>query len=92
MKNSQHGSRQELGQRIARLRRKQRLSTKFAGKLANLHPGRIWAIEQGYVQVTAEELVSIATILGADPTEFFAGWDLGEAADPKSDWACLGRG
>jgi hypothetical protein len=81
----------ELGQTVRKLRQARRMSTAWLGHLAGIAPGRVWAVENGYVNVRSAELLRLAEALSVRPIHFFEPENM--PGDPEADgaWECLRR-
>ena len=81
-----------LGQTIQRLRKSRRMSTAWLGEMTGMHPGKVWAVENGYVDVRIAELEKIALALEVSPIHFFEPGNLPGDPDAEGAWECLRRG
>jgi len=81
----------DLGQTIRRLRKARGMSSARLGHSAGIHPGRVWAIENGYACVRSAELLKLAEALDVAPIHFFESENI--PGDPEADgaWECLSR-
>ena len=84
-------ARVSIGNTVRRLRWNRELTTRKLGELANIHPGRVWAIENGYAAVGIAELARIAEALDVSPMHFFEPENLPGDPDKDGAWVCLRR-
>jgi len=84
-------STQALGQTTQRLRKARRLSTAQLGSLTGIHPGRVWAIENGYARLRSAELLRLAESLRVPPIYFFEDENMPGDPDEDGAWVCLKR-